>query len=361
MDTKEVARQFAGELITHHKKLKGNAQQAQAAQDALTTAASGVRGENDNQQKAARTLLTHWQGQSATQFDGKSKKLDTNLTTTAETSSAGAKIVDEVTDALAARHSAVGNLVDQFVADASRLLDIALTDLGAPAALIQAVGHVTDLANQYIKESAGHLKDARTEMADAAKKLRALQQKMDHDGIGNTGTVSHKPVTAPHKPKQPQPVKHPPAHDPTHPANSATVNKILADARKNVGYHEGPNNQNKWGPTGQPWCAYFATSMWRDAGVNIPKYGFTGDIYTWGERNHASYDRAAIASNVKPGDAIMFGSGPSWSDSRHVGLVEKVDGNQITTIEGNSDNQVMRHTYTLPRDADLFYGGVHPK
>lgn len=101
--------------------------------------------------------------------------------------------------------------------------------------------------------------------------------------------------------------------------------------------------------------------MWRDAGVDIPKYGFTGDVYKWGERNGTAYGQDAIGAQARPGDAILFGTGPSWNESKHIGIIEKVEGNTITTIEGNASDQVMRHTYTLPDDAHRFYGGVHPK
>ena len=35
---------------------------------------------------------------------------------------------------------------------------------------------------------------------------------------------------------------------------------------------------NPYGPC-EEWCALFATWVWRHAGVSIPSYAFTGDIY----------------------------------------------------------------------------------
>ncbi|WP_236790967.1 CHAP domain-containing protein [Amycolatopsis sp. GM8] len=356
MDTAGIATLFAGELKTHHGKLAGRAGDSQTAQNALHSAASAMMEQHDTQRKAAQSLLTHWESTAATSFEGKSAKFGDDVTTTAEASARGAKIVAEVTDALAARHSATGSLVDEFVNRAERLLKAALSGSGSPGALLKVIGEITDLVGGYIKESSGHLKSAREEMEEAARKLRALEKDLNADGVGDPGKAHHKPV----EPKPPHEVHkgHKPATKPSH---SAKVDKILADARKNLGYHEGPNNRNKWGPTGQPWCAYFATSMWRDAGVNIPKYGFTGDVHKWGERNHCAYDRGDIAKQARPGDTILFGTGPTWAGSEHIGIIEKVDGNKITTIEGNSSDQVMRHTYVLPRDAHRFYGGVHPK
>jgi len=49
-------------------------------------------------------------------------------------------------------------------------------------------------------------------------------------------------------------------------------------------------------------------------------------------------------SKPQPGDIIVFDwQKNGWSD--HIGFVEKVDGNQITTIEGNTSKQVARRTY----------------
>lgn len=358
MDTASIATLFAGELKTHHGKLAGKAGEAQSAQQALESAAHSIIDQHDSQRKAAQSLLTHWAGKAAGGFEGKSAKFGDDLTTTAEASARGAKIVSEVTGALSARHSATGSLVDEFVTKADRLIrgGFAMAGTGAPGALLLVIGEITDLAGDYLKETSGHLKGARDEMEEAARKLRALEKDLNADGVGDPGQAHHK--TGHEQTKHPQ--EHH-GHGKTKPSRSAKVDKILANARKNLGYHEGPNNRNKWGPTGQPWCSYFATSMWRAAGVDIPKYGFTGDVYKWGERHHCAYDRQQIAKQARPGDTILFGTGPSWSGSEHIGIIEKVDGNKITTIEGNSSDQVMRHTYVLPRDAHRFYGGVHPK
>lgn len=59
----------------------------------------------------------------------------------------------------------------------------------------------------------------------------------------------------------------------------------------------------------------------------------------------------------KIGDQIFFRySGDSGCD--HTGLVVDVSGTEITTIEGNSDNQVRKRTYSRDYSAILGYG--HP-
>ncbi|MFD9961381.1 CHAP domain-containing protein [Amycolatopsis sp. NPDC058986] len=363
MDTGQIATLLAGEMKTHQGKLSGKAGEAQAAQHALEKAARDIMAQHDAQRKDAQALLTHWDGRAAAAFEGKSAKFGDDLTTTAEASVRGARIVAEVTEALAGRHGATSALIDEFVRKAEAFLKAgaALAGFGASGAMLRALAEVTDLAGKYLKESAGHLKGARAEMEEAARKLKALERDLNSDGVADPGKEHHKPVPGKGKEHHPHKPGHGHHKGGTKPSESGKAHEILEHARKNLGYHEGPNNRNKWGPTGQPWCAYFATSMWREAGVNIPKYGFTGDVYKWGERHHLAYNRHDLAKQARPGDAILFGTGPSWGGSRHIGLIEKVEGNKITTIEGNSSDQVMRHTYTLPRDAHLFYGGVHPK
>ncbi|GAA3533035.1 hypothetical protein GCM10022222_15510 [Amycolatopsis ultiminotia] len=369
LDTAGVATLFADEMKTHHGKLQGKAADSQAAQHALQQAAHAITEQHDAQRKAAHSLLNAWQSKAAPGFEKDSEKFGKDLAVTAEASRKGARVVGEVTDALAGRHQATGKLIDEFIAKARKLIDAGylLARSGSPAALLLAIGDVADLAGKYLKESSGHLKNARAEMEEASRKLKELQKDLAHDGVADSGSTHHKPAKPGHHKehekhkKHENHKKHEQHHGKTTPSHSKKVDKILDHARSNLGYHEGPNNRNKWGPTGQPWCSYFATSMWRKSGVDIPKYGFTGDVYKWGQRHHLAYDRGAIAHHARPGDTILFGSGPSYGSSEHIGIIEKVDGNKITTIEGNASDQVERNTYTLPRDLHRFYGGVHPK
>ena len=55
-----------------------------------------------------------------------------------------------------------------------------------------------------------------------------------------------------------------------------------------------------------------------------------------------------------PGDQIFFGT--SLSNSTHTGLVEKVEGGCVYTIEGNSSDQVCRRRYALTDSCILGYG-----
>lgn len=140
--------------------------------------------------------------------------------------------------------------------------------------------------------------------------------------------------------------------------NGATEGKILDVARGELGYEEGPGDENKYGPAAA-WCSSFATWVWRESGVDIPSLPFTGDVYTWGEQRGLAYD-AGNLGQARPGDVLLFGTGPeSTSTSTHIGIVESVDGDQVTLIEGNSSDRVQRVTHSL--SSGEFYGGVHPQ
>jgi len=143
------------------------------------------------------------------------------------------------------------------------------------------------------------------------------------------------------------------------PAAAPAVNRntVLRIARGQLGYHEHGNNCTKYGPC-EEWCSLFATWVWRHAGVSIPSYAFTGDVYRWGQRHHLAYGRNALRQ-AKPGDVLLFGTGPSNTrTSTHIGIVEKVASGRVTLIEGNASNAVRRVTH--PLSGSVFYGGVRP-
>ena len=56
----------------------------------------------------------------------------------------------------------------------------------------------------------------------------------------------------------------------------------------------------------------------------------------------------------KAGDQIFFGT--SLNNATHTGLVEKVDGSTVHTIEGNTGDQVARRRYSIYDSAILGYG-----
>ena len=91
---------------------------------------------------------------------------------------------------------------------------------------------------------------------------------------------------------------------------------------------------NPYGPCEQ-WCALFATWTWEQAGIPIPRYAFTGDIWGW-----AASQGRALPPTVMPavGDAVLYGTGPqSTRTSVHVGIVTQVwPDDAIMTVGGDS-------------------------
>ena len=91
---------------------------------------------------------------------------------------------------------------------------------------------------------------------------------------------------------------------------------------------------NPYGPCEQ-WCALFATWAWEQAGIPIPRYAFTGDMWGWAAAHGRDLPPTAMPA---VGDAALYGTGPqSTSSSVHVGLVTQVwpDG-AIMTVGGDS-------------------------
>ena len=139
--------------------------------------------------------------------------------------------------------------------------------------------------------------------------------------------------------------------------------KIIETAQPEVGTKETGKDCQPYSPQCVSWCALFAMKMWQQAGVNVnpEQFAFTGNVYTTGQEKGTAFDKEHL-HEAKPGDVLLVGSGPSSAQtSEHIVIVESVQGDKITTIEGNSgpnSDQVAHKEHDL--SADTFYGGVHP-
>src|SRR5262249_2595463 len=153
-----------------------------------------------------------------------------------------------------------------------------------------------------------HVRTVQHQMKDAAADLHKLEKHVEQDGVADP--VAHKRAHT-----QTKPTHKPPK------TKSGTANNIKKIAESQIGYHEGQNNQNKYGPTGF-WCSNFATWVWRKAGVNIPILPFTGDVYHWGQEHGLAYGKHSLG-DARPGDVLIFGTGPeNTTTSTHIGVVE---------------------------------------
>ena len=127
--------------------------------------------------------------------------------------------------------------------------------------------------------------------------------------------------------------------------------QIVAAAQAEVGQAEQPPGSNDSARIAEyrtstagagvgPWCAYFVSWLAKGAGVPLGEqgqgFGAVAAIWDWAQRTGKT---VPAGQPPQPGDLIMWGS-------RHMGVVESVDpSGKITTIEGNSSDQVSRRTY----------------
>ena len=135
--------------------------------------------------------------------------------------------------------------------------------------------------------------------------------------------------------------------------------KFLKIALAEVGYKEGKNNDNKYGKwygiNNQPWCAIFVSWCANQVGVLktlIPKYSGCGTGYDWFE------DRGLITMKPKAGDVGFLKPTKKGKTASHTFIVYKVEGNEITTIEGNETDAVTKRTRKLNASNILGFGSV---
>jgi peptidoglycan DL-endopeptidase CwlO len=391
----QTAMLLADKMLAHRGKLQVDTKASQSLQDALTQSAHEVTTSRESQATDAKNLLEHWNSDAADHFDSQSKHIGTELSGVSSAGTQAVSIVGGLAQQVGTAHDATQQLIDEYQTRAGTLLRAgqAVQGAGGSAAVLSSYGQVIDLANSYAKETGQILSAADGTAKNAAGQLKALTSTLKGDTIadphvgGHTATGSTKGDGKQHTPpKDPKPThkpthqgdgkdggkdggKHKPAHGDGKTKGSGdgkdkggtktkTASKIISAAKSNIGYHETGDNIDKFGPAGQPWCSYFATAMWRKAGVNIPNYGFTGDVYDWGKAHHLAYGKDNL-NDVRPGDVLLFGTGPQNANtSTHIGIVEAVHGNTVTTIEGNEGDAVRVETHTL--SSSTFYGGVHP-
>lgn len=154
------------------------------------------------------------------------------------------------------------------------------------------------------------------------------------------------------------------------------ASKIVNWALGEVGYKEGKDNYNKYAADidknypdfyngkkqNASWCDVFV-----DDGM-IRNYGEADALRLTCQPKHScgagckySYGyykaKGQVGKEPKIGAQIFFGS--SESKISHTGIVVNVKGDKVYTVEGNSNNQVSKHTYTKTNSKIFGYG--YPK
>lgn len=123
-----------------------------------------------------------------------------------------------------------------------------------------------------------------------------------------------------------------------------------------LGYKEQGNNRTKYGAwygmNGAAWCHMFVSWCAYKAGVSVsivPKTASTSAGMAWFKKK--GLFRYKGRYTPKRGDIVYFKTNRS-----HVGIVEKVVGSTLHTIEGNTSDKVARRTYPLSNATITGYG-----
>lgn len=125
------------------------------------------------------------------------------------------------------------------------------------------------------------------------------------------------------------------------------IEKVINIAKKYVGVCEDPPNSNNvvfntkfYGRevfgANYPWCCAFIWCVFNEAGINIKRTASCMMLGDW-FKQEGKYHK----DNPQVGDIVFFKFSGSSRWTNHVGLVIEVNGNTLTTIEGNtsSDNK----------------------
>ena len=119
---------------------------------------------------------------------------------------------------------------------------------------------------------------------------------------------------------------------------------VIAVARGELGRTENPPGSNRvpywddYDPAfqGQPWCVAFLWWVFREAGEASAFFGGArtascGTLLRWYE----AQGQTVPAKDVRPGDIVILNF-RGTQDTEHCGLAADVDGDLVTTIEGNT-------------------------
>jgi hypothetical protein len=127
--------------------------------------------------------------------------------------------------------------------------------------------------------------------------------------------------------------------------------KLLQIAKSELGYREKTSGYTKYGDwygkhvdksssyQTAPWCDMFLAWAADKAGVQdwAGEFASTPQHASWFQKHHA------WGHKPEPGAIVFFSfsGGKSIGDIEHVGIVEKVHGDKLSTIEANHNNQLL--------------------
>ena len=141
-------------------------------------------------------------------------------------------------------------------------------------------------------------------------------------------------------------------------------------AESQLGYHEGANNHNKyadnpdlqrmygWTPQNQPWCDVFVDSGFIQCFGLEAACAMTYQPMGAGSalcKQSAQYykDNGAWTNRPEIGDQVFFYAS---GDINHTGIVIRVAGGSVVTVEGNSSDMVAERVYSVSDSKIAGYG-----
>ncbi len=124
--------------------------------------------------------------------------------------------------------------------------------------------------------------------------------------------------------------------------------KYARDLQK-AGYYQAGKNGYAWCDMFVDWCFLQLCGNKAKAEDMICQTGLYGAGCVWSAKYYKRQGRF-FTSDPQPGDQIFF------NDYAHTGIVEKIVGGKVHTIEGNTSNMVARRTYALGSSTIDGYG-----
>ena len=147
-------------------------------------------------------------------------------------------------------------------------------------------------------------------------------------------------------------------------SDSDLLNKVLSFAKSQINVRETPGKQNQGKevneylasvglPPGNAWCMAFVYWCFKNASEKLerknPAVKTGGCLFHWNSTNAKKILKNEAINNpskIKPGQVFIMDFGGGLG---HTGLVEKINGGIISTIEGNTDPAGSRNGYGVFR------------
>ncbi|MFV0633520.1 hypothetical protein [Demequina sp.] len=118
-----------------------------------------------------------------------------------------------------------------------------------------------------------------------------------------------------------------------------SANKVLDVAKSQVGYREPSwrnNKYNSWINGNNAWCSVFVSWVFAhaDYAAGVPKRKHFDD-YVADLRRAGVLDTSPRGSEMRKGDVVLIDWAPR-NGPTHTGIVDRVDGNYVWLVEGNT-------------------------